>query len=241
MMVKPVDLTGETYGQLTVTEQGPTDANGKAQWYCACSCGRLKLIRALNLRQGRTRSCGECGAAHGSGIDPDAMRYNITVWTGPASPSGKPFCFAEVRDAATNELVFRSSPPVNRVVTKGEVHAGATRCMIALAQAGHIAPLNMRTYKRWAVEERVNIDIRACATEEATTAKWYEVTGIEPPQREAGTHGQGARAPTEIYVHPDSLLGFGALLEQWDDPRGAAQARADAETMQSHPEHGKRG
>lgn len=215
-MVRLVDMEGETYGQLTVQEQGPSDTGGKAQWFCLCACGTRKLVRAQSLRQGRTRSCGACNAAHETGIDPAAIRYNVTVWSGPNSPSGKPFCFGEVRDALTGELVFRTTRPINREVTKGEIHAGATRCMTALAQAGHIEPMNMRTCKRWALEERVNIDVKGCSTEEETFERWYEVTGEERSEPAILTKVQGARPVIETPpLTPDQQAGFDDLMQQW--------------------------
>jgi hypothetical protein len=215
-VVRSVDMRGEVYGQLTVVEQGPSDANGKAQWFCLCTCGERKLVRALNLRQGRTRSCGLCSATHETGLDPDAMRYEVTVWSGPNSPSGKPFCFGEARDAKTGELVFRSTPPINREVSKGEIHAGATRCMSALAQLGLIGHENMRTGKRWAIEERVRVIVRPCATEDETFERWYDVTGIERPAYAPGHTEQGARPPVEMPpLTPDQEAGLLDLFQHW--------------------------
>lgn len=214
-MVRAADLSGETYGQLTVTGRGPSDDSGKAQWFCACQCGRNKLIRAQSLRDGRTRSCGECGAVQKTGIDPNAIRFHVTVWSGPNSPSGKPFCFGEVRDVE-GRLVFRTSPPVNREVTKGELHAGATRCMTALAAQRLIDGHNNRTGKRWAIEERVSIDVKRCSTEDETFERWYEVSGEPRPVPAELSREQGARPVIETPpLTPDQQAGFDDLMQHW--------------------------
>lgn len=50
-----VDLTGATFGRLTVEQWMPGEG-----WRCRCSCGRTKVTAGAKLRNGSTRSCG-CG------------------------------------------------------------------------------------------------------------------------------------------------------------------------------------
>lgn len=57
------DMTGKTFGDLTVIKQGPDeilDSNGKRhiRWYCKCKCGNLSLCRGASLRYGSVKSCG---------------------------------------------------------------------------------------------------------------------------------------------------------------------------------------
>lgn len=52
------DLTGMTFGRLTViTEAGRTPAK-KTLWLCKCVCGGEKVIIGGSLVSGRTKSCG---------------------------------------------------------------------------------------------------------------------------------------------------------------------------------------
>ncbi len=54
---KPPDLTGGTFGHLTVL--GPErDARGHLVWRCRCACGRGTAAKAGTLRSGRAGSCG---------------------------------------------------------------------------------------------------------------------------------------------------------------------------------------
>lgn len=54
------DLTGQTFGRLTVIEFAGKDKHGAAKWRCYCACGnspnQIVLGRALTV--GCTKSCG---------------------------------------------------------------------------------------------------------------------------------------------------------------------------------------
>lgn len=53
------DETGNRYGRLLVlkrVENHPT--RGDAQWLCKCDCGNEKIIRGVQLRSGKSKSCG---------------------------------------------------------------------------------------------------------------------------------------------------------------------------------------
>jgi len=54
------DLTGQSFGQLTVLRLDPDKPprHGKYYWLCQCSCGNVASVQAYQLRKGRTRSCG---------------------------------------------------------------------------------------------------------------------------------------------------------------------------------------
>jgi hypothetical protein len=61
-MKKSVDLTDKKFGRLTVIKQSEyyIRLNGSkiAMWLCKCDCGNTKIIRASNLQNGTTKSCG---------------------------------------------------------------------------------------------------------------------------------------------------------------------------------------
>lgn len=53
-----IDLMGQKFERLTVTEfAGQTEA-GKAKWKCRCDCGEVLVVYATALCSGHTRSCG---------------------------------------------------------------------------------------------------------------------------------------------------------------------------------------
>lgn len=52
------DLTGMTFGRLTVNSFFGVAKNRAALWLCKCSCGNEKIVRAADLKRGKTQSCG---------------------------------------------------------------------------------------------------------------------------------------------------------------------------------------
>jgi hypothetical protein len=52
------DLTGQTFGKLTITSYSHTAPDGRAWWLCDCNCGATTTISGKHLRTGNTKSCG---------------------------------------------------------------------------------------------------------------------------------------------------------------------------------------
>lgn len=58
-MAALVDLTGQSFGRLTVIERGPLVSHGKSvKWLCRCECGTTKFFIGKLIRNGNTTSCG---------------------------------------------------------------------------------------------------------------------------------------------------------------------------------------
>ena len=57
-----IDLTGQRFGRLTVVERAESHRkpNGSlvTMWKCKCDCGNEKVISAVDLKVGNTKSCG---------------------------------------------------------------------------------------------------------------------------------------------------------------------------------------
>lgn len=58
MPIKATDLSGTTYGNLTVLRRDFSRTDCGPRWECQCSCGKVKTLFATQLRQGKTTSCG---------------------------------------------------------------------------------------------------------------------------------------------------------------------------------------
>lgn len=56
-MSAPIDLTGHTYGRLTVLHEAMPSAYPR-RWVCRCACGTIKTILGASMRKGLTQSCG---------------------------------------------------------------------------------------------------------------------------------------------------------------------------------------
>jgi len=50
------NLTGQVFNRLTVISKA--DTTGRTAWLCQCECGNTKIIKAENLKDGSTKSCG---------------------------------------------------------------------------------------------------------------------------------------------------------------------------------------
>ena len=55
-MTRPLDLTGQTFGRLTVLNM--VFVGTRSRWKCRCVCGNEKVATTGNLRGGLTSSCG---------------------------------------------------------------------------------------------------------------------------------------------------------------------------------------
>lgn len=66
-----IDLTGQRFGRLTVIRKAPENYHRvtlhpdghkvytcMARWECKCDCGGTKTVIGINLKNGRTKSCG---------------------------------------------------------------------------------------------------------------------------------------------------------------------------------------
>lgn len=59
-MQKRIELTGLTFGRLTVLAYAGLSAapNARPKWLCRCACGNEVIVRANTLRSGGAKSCG---------------------------------------------------------------------------------------------------------------------------------------------------------------------------------------
>lgn len=53
-----IDLTGQTFGKLTILEPTEYRAGRNVVWKCQCECGNIAYINGNNLRNGMSQSCG---------------------------------------------------------------------------------------------------------------------------------------------------------------------------------------
>ena len=53
-----VELTGKSFGRLTVLGRSPRKSAAGAMWLCRCECGNETHVASQKLRDGKTVSCG---------------------------------------------------------------------------------------------------------------------------------------------------------------------------------------
>lgn len=53
-----IEMEGKRFGRLTVLCRAENSKQGQAQWMCRCDCGTETIVRGVQLRNGKTSSCG---------------------------------------------------------------------------------------------------------------------------------------------------------------------------------------
>lgn len=87
-------LTGQRFGRLIALDK--VDAPGVSKWFCKCDCGTRCVVRAANLKNGNTRSCGclaaELRAAHTQGCTTHGKRRSreYGIWWSMRQRCGNP-------------------------------------------------------------------------------------------------------------------------------------------------------
>ena len=57
-MARVKDMTGMKFGRLTIVKESGRDKHRNTLWLCKCECGNETIVRGINLKNGRTTSCG---------------------------------------------------------------------------------------------------------------------------------------------------------------------------------------
>ena len=57
-MGKPIDITGQKFGKLTVLGVHHLGKRNTRYWLCKCECGKETVQISANLKSGRIKSCG---------------------------------------------------------------------------------------------------------------------------------------------------------------------------------------
>ena len=57
-MSRLIDLTGQKFYEWTVIKKADPSPSGRTRWLCRCSCGKIGIVGAYDLKNGKHRSCG---------------------------------------------------------------------------------------------------------------------------------------------------------------------------------------
>jgi hypothetical protein len=55
-----IDLTGKTFGRLSVIKRTPTTTSKPLKWLCKCTCGNTRIAVGNSLKKGVTTGCYKC-------------------------------------------------------------------------------------------------------------------------------------------------------------------------------------
>lgn len=90
-----LDITGEKYGKLQVIQFSHIHT-GKTYWLCKCDCGNEKIVRANDMRSGKTTSCG-CNMRESSKRNQKIMSASNKL---PEGESSFNLLYAQYRESA---------------------------------------------------------------------------------------------------------------------------------------------
>lgn len=84
-MGKRIDISGQRFGMLVVTEYSHTNSDYKACFKCKCDCGNTLITTGKSLRLGLTKTCGctrkemmsKSNTTHGDCRNGKTPEYNI--------------------------------------------------------------------------------------------------------------------------------------------------------------------
>lgn len=120
-----IDLTGQTFGRLTVIERAEKKSirGQAARWRCVCSCGKETVVVSPSLRNGVTRSCG-CFRRETSSLSDGEAAFNKVFNHYKQNAVIKKHSFAlsreELRQLVTASCHYCGQPPSR--VQKGNGH-----------------------------------------------------------------------------------------------------------------------
>jgi hypothetical protein len=137
-MGKVKDLTGETFGRLTVTELHPERCKTGAVWVCRCSCGEVVLKAAHYLIHGSARSCG-CLYRETRSVAVDIQGERFGQWVVIAPADG--------RDGA--RWTCRCDCGVERIVTASSLQSGVSRSCGDCTRRGTHRMTDSPEYRSW--------------------------------------------------------------------------------------------
>ena len=75
-MTKAIDITGQKFGCITILKRVENDSQGRTQFLYKCNCGKEKIGRGKDIRNGKIISCG-CTKGKTSAVDITGQQFNL--------------------------------------------------------------------------------------------------------------------------------------------------------------------
>lgn len=148
---RAVDVSGQTFGRLTVTGRSETRANG-GFWKCQCVCGKQTETTTGKLRSGHTRSCGclvrEVTAARGRACVKDRTGLRFTRWTVLRFVSTGPVSDEQHTEA---RWLCRCDCGIEQIVRGSNLQSGGSKSCGCLSREKAVVVSRMNFAERWAL------------------------------------------------------------------------------------------
>jgi hypothetical protein len=111
------DMTGMTFGSLTVVRRAPKESRKDPKWECLCACGRTHITRGVSLRKGDTRSCGCVNGSNKYGTAEESNTVRIyAMYESGARKRGHEWrlTLQQLRDIVASPCIYCGAPPEER-------------------------------------------------------------------------------------------------------------------------------
>ena len=138
---KRLDLTGQRFGKLTVTEAAPAKG-GHTAWRCRCDCGNQRIVRTDYLRIGKVSACEVCAKAPEQRLDLAGQRFGSLTVLEPGPKQGRRTTWRCRCDCGNKRTI------VTRYLRSGEI----TSCTACVANARRVDLTGQRFGKLTALE-----------------------------------------------------------------------------------------
>lgn len=223
------DLTGKQFGELTVLKRIENKGT-RTQWLCRCSCGKLHPATAIDLKQGKVKSCGCKKYGYFGGIDLSGRRFDRLVALYPVKEDHKG-CSAvwRCRCDCGNEINAASYGLLN-----GDIHS----CGCLTKENGALLHTHLHHLENTCVEGLVRAQKNFKNNTAGFRGLWrtksgsYRVTiNFQKKLYRIGTfktfdEAVEARLKAEEYLH----AGFVSAYNRWQD-----RATADPQWAEQNP------
>jgi hypothetical protein len=164
-----IDLTGQTYGRLTVLRRAPSTYR-RTLWRCRCSCGKLSTVDGTKLRSGYTRSCGCLRLEPKPVNDLTGRQFGKLTVLRPVAPNGQHARW-EALCACGAKLVVRNAS----LLTGGTLSCGCLQRETATVH-GHALSGRKRASQEYVAYQSALFN---CTNPASPNYEWYGKRGIE--------------------------------------------------------------
>ncbi len=181
-MGKPIDMTGQRHGRLSVIEMAGHNKHRQRLWRCVCDCGETTEVLGFLLRYEQTRSCGCLAREAIASVNKKHGKSKSQIWSMHRSMMDR--CYLQTSTAYKNyggrgiTVCKRWHDFENFYADMGDKPKGMT--LERMDNDGPYTPDNVRwaSYKDQANNRRSNV-VLEFEGKKQTMQQWSDEMGLK--------------------------------------------------------------